>query len=193
MNLLDFISSVINSISWPISIIVIVVIFRKSISELLPKLRQFQYKDFKIIFEKNLAKIQSDLQIPALKKASNQLPKSKELKTKSNKKSLEFYKTLAEVSPRAMMVEVWNDFEIIGNQIYKNLKLSKAYSSLSMAELINVLYKKEYLSKSEAEALVKLRALRNELVHTKNTNISIDNLAEYSHLLNRITEKLKHK
>ena len=54
MDVLTFIATLIDSLVWPIIIIVFVVLLRKPLSDLIPFLERLRYKDFELQFKSNL-------------------------------------------------------------------------------------------------------------------------------------------
>ena len=59
MDLLEFISGLISSLSWPLAIVVVLLLFRKGLTAQLPNLTKLRIRDFEIEFNKELRKIRS--------------------------------------------------------------------------------------------------------------------------------------
>jgi len=57
MDWLTFVTKIIESLAWPVSIVVIVLILKKPISALLPLLRNLKYKDLELSFGEELKKV----------------------------------------------------------------------------------------------------------------------------------------
>lgn len=120
MNLYEFIASVINSVTWLLTLITLVLIFQKPIRNTLSKILKFKYKD--VEFE-----LQNDLE--QLKKAIEE--ESSISKDQISKKDsfaiLQDSESLANIFPEASITSVWTIIESEIMSTVMRLKCSPDY------------------------------------------------------------------
>ncbi|WP_179033034.1 MULTISPECIES: hypothetical protein [Paenibacillus] len=187
MDWLTFFSKIIDSMAWPLSVVLLIFFLRKQLVELLPGLKNLRYKDFELIFERKIEEIdnkieKAQLPNPESKKPINEVPSEYEEK----------YKHLNEIninSPRAAIIESWLLVEEELN------RLSKSYFDDSINRtplmIIKQLMKKNVVSKELLEIIDQLRQLRNEAVHAPRLNPSVYITKEYINNVFRVVEALK--
>ena len=61
MDWITFLSKLIDSVVWPVSIIILALIFRSPLSELIQVLKKFKYKGFELEFDSEVKKLHSDI------------------------------------------------------------------------------------------------------------------------------------
>jgi hypothetical protein len=168
MDIYTFISSIVASIAWPLSIILIVWILRSPLYKLVPLLKKLKYKEFELEFNEVLKEID-----PTSSNSSSS--KSEEPKNPAVQKFL----ALIEISPRAAIVEAWLNVETaliecgIRNGVFENSTLPK-----SSAEAANLLFSKEVISSNQVEAFKNLQLLRNKAVHNQELFEVNENIAK---------------
>jgi hypothetical protein len=190
MDVLAFIASVIQSLAWPAAIVLIVFMFRQSLAKLIPGLQRLKYKDIQLEFGRQLEEVKQELgPSPAPPGLPGPVPEPPRLP--EPKGTTRYYRSLAEVSPRAAILEAWLGFELAANAAVESLQPSNKGRPLSMPRLFSVLSEAELLTSAEVDALTRLRALRNQVVHGPEPDLSVDVIAEYTSLLRRITDDLQ--
>jgi hypothetical protein len=190
MGILAFIASLVQSLAWPLAIVLIVFMFRQSLAKLIPGLQRLKYKDIELEFGRQLEEVKQELgpspvpqELPGPVAEPPRLPEAKG--------TSRYYRSLAEVSPRAAILEAWLGFELAANTAIESLEPSSKGRPLSMPRLFSVLGESGLLTSAEVDALTRLRALRNQVVHGPEPDLSIDVIADYSSLLRRITDELQ--
>lgn len=158
MSALEFFSSIVQALAWPISVILIVYTLKKPITDLFKGVSKFKYQDLEIDFEKKLEKI--DQQISMKSKL-----KVEEEPTKLNN-VYEEIETIANISPNAAIVMAWNLVEKEIQEAIMRLAISPDYP-LHNSPLKNLrLLKENNLIDTETEkATNELRMLRNKAAH----------------------------
>ena len=183
-------ASLVQSLAWPAAIVLIVFMFRQSLAKLIPGLQRLKYKDIELEFGRQLEEVKQELgearaapQLPGAPPPPTALPEPRG--------TTRYYRSLAEVSPRAAILEAWLGFELAANAAMALVQPSSGGRSLSMPKLFSALGEAELLTPSEVDALTRLRALRNQVVHGPEPDLSTDLIADYASLLRRITDDLQ--
>ncbi|CAM3822725.1 hypothetical protein BS11774_19285 [Bacillus subtilis] len=104
MSWLEFFSTIFNS--WPIAIVIIVILLRKTLMSKLGKLLSLTYKDININFQEELEKVSKSLgesESDSDSENENVLEKARE--------EVEFITDIAELSPSAGIIASWVSFE----------------------------------------------------------------------------------
>ena len=140
-----------NSLVWPITLVICVILMRSDISSLLRKIRRLRHKDTE----------------------------------------LDNYSELARLSPRGAIIESW-------------LHVEKALRSYADRHGVEIDERKpfrlgrgfmqsldyERLGKGIIETLRKLRVLRNEAVHLKDSDLGYEDAEKYRQLSSRVIESI---
>lgn len=166
MDILTFISSLVDSLAWPASVALMVLILRKPLTELAPLLRKLKYKALELEFAEKLNEIKPDQCEISAEMSSTDL-------------RIERYKNLLEISPNAAVSEAWSDTErsILECGLRHGIS-SLLEKSQGITALGKLLLAKDVISENQFTALESLRTLRNHLVHS-GINISKKNAMEY--------------
>ncbi len=183
MDVLTFISTIINSLAWPIIILVLVILFRKPLLNLVPFLERLKYKDFELQFSRDiqLAKDVANAEIP-IENQEREILSIPDDKTQK----------LIEVSPSSAIVESWKQIEEIAfkklQQLYKSnpRKLRRLTARTAIHDLM---YNGILIPPAE-RLLENLYSLRNQAVHAPSFTISKENALEYNVLANRVKKQI---
>lgn len=72
MDTLTFLSSVIGSLAWPATIVVLVFALRNQLPDIVRSLKSIEYKDFKMTFERKVKEVAADVKeaLPAWEAAT---------------------------------------------------------------------------------------------------------------------------
>ncbi len=191
MDWLSFLASVLNSLAWPGAIVVSVFILRRALGQLLPGLNRLKYKDLEVHFGKELDEVRRELHSgakPAIDAGSDEDKPSAE--TEESYGLAQYYESIAEVSPRAAILEAWIGFETTATSSAQKLELIPPGRPTPMPKLIHALKIGELVSNEEARALTTLRALRNDVVHGPDSHLSAEKAGEYAALLREISDEI---
>jgi hypothetical protein len=191
MDILSFIASLVQSLAWPAAVALIAFMFRRSLTNLIPGLKRLKFKDVELEFGRQLEVIKQELG-PTLERVPVPQIDQPRLALPEPKGTAQYYRSLAEISPRAAILEAWLGFELAANAAYE-LAAPSPRRVVSMPRLFDVLGEAELLTRPEVDALTRLRALRNEVVHGPEPALSVDVIAEYASVLQRITEDLRQR
>ncbi len=186
MDWLSFIASIFGSFAWPLAAIIVAFLFRKALNQLLPGLDRLKYKDLELEFRKDLAEAEK-----ALKPTSQPALPSKSTARMTHNQL--YFQKLAEASPRAALLEAWLPFEIAASRIGAELGVSKPGRQIQMNQLIDGLESEGILNNNEANAIIRLRVIRNNVVHSDSINISPTSIVEYTSLLQNVTKSMEQR
>ena len=145
---------IIKAIAWPASIVWLGYIFRSEVRQLIGRMSSLKYKDIEANFDKKLAKAESEakeINIPIEKKSMDELSQAEQLMR------------IAEVSPRAAIVEAWTLIEMAASK--KGLKEGVAIPRMSPKMIVNYLMMSGKMPKNSIDIIDQLRMLRNQAVH----------------------------
>ena len=181
MDILTFLAKLIESIAWPVAMIVGIILLRTSIIALIPGLKKLRYKDLELDFEKKIEQLevkaeQANLPEP---RGSVEVPPLKI----PPENFLEYIEQLARVSPVAAISEAWRVLEIVMTIIVKR-DFNK--ENIRTRETIRTLKEKGAISDEVMILLEDLRGLRNEVVHALDPEISYEQAIEYGKLAQRV-------
>lgn len=165
MSKFEFISSIINSIVWPIVILLITILLRKPLFNILSKLTKVTYNNLEMDFSKKLDELETNLELKELPSDYSQ---------PANDKMEKDITTVARISPAASITMAWSLVEQELMDTIKRLAISPDYPPHNSAlKNINLL-KNIGLLDSEAEnTLTELRILRNQAAHNQVSNEKI--------------------
>lgn len=169
--------SLIDSIAWPATILVIFYMLRNPLKALLPFVENFKYKDLEVTFRKGLEEARAEAEESKI-----------ELKPSSEEKE-EIYQLL-EISPSSAIVESWKEIEIAAREKITQLVKDKDVLFKAQRRPLSHLEITGALIPSTARAIRDLESLRNKAAHTRDLKLSKDNILEYVTLAKAITKQI---
>lgn len=158
--LIDAISKLLASVAWPTAAVLIAYFFREELRQLFGRLESLKYKDAEAKFNKQLKEAQE-----AAEPVRQKIPEGWE---KASARAMftqyEQFRRIAEVSPRAAILEAWIDVEVA---IYAaaekaGLEVKGPGNAYSLARNLVSLNK---IPKDILPFFEKLRRLRNDAAH----------------------------
>ncbi|ACR14023.1 conserved hypothetical protein [Teredinibacter turnerae T7901] len=181
MDSLTFITKLVDSLAWPLSLVLVVYMLKDGISNLIPKLKQLKYKDLQLDFDRSLRKTESEADYAKLPKidAAKSQPETEQQKEKILSLALEY--------PSAALFESWVQLELtVGkalmnkNIITEGERKSPVFSSYRGAEVLLV----EHPAK--LEIFRSLERLRNKVAHGEADDLSVTSAAAFVELAFRL-------
>lgn len=182
MDWLEFIASLVNSLAWPGAVVILVLILRKPLSGLIPLLQRLKYKDLEIEFGKRVEEISEEIV------ATLPRPTLKYVPSPSESHAIQ----LAEVSPRAAVVEAWREVEraVIGAAERHDLSTGKEQGRVTSLRAIRSLEQAELVERDKVRLLNDVRVLRNQAAHAPEFALSKDSAVEYVSAAHQLTSFL---
>lgn len=179
MNVAEFIIELLDKLVWPIAVIVLVLLLRQQIIRLLENLRSLKYKDLSLEFGQQLEEAKGEAEKAHLPQVSEDVAKEK----------MEYYKELALISPRAVVLEAWLQVETAVEGVIRR----RADKPRIFRPEAKMLLKLAELEEWEISILDDLRSIRNRIVHQEDARLSKDQAIEYAHLALRLASKIREK
>jgi hypothetical protein len=169
------------SLAWPGAFAFAVWLFREKLKSLLPLLRM-KYKDFDVSFRLEQAEKEAALLPPSLDIAEAE--PTPEEKSK--------FEQLAELSPRAAILEVRTDIEEAVRSLAKSAKLLSPRVQ-SMLGLTRLLRSREVINPQTSALLDDLRALGNNAAHSSDAEFTQEDALRYRSLADQAIAQLRNE
>jgi hypothetical protein len=193
----EFFSSVIGSVAWPVSAVVIVAVLRGKILEWLKdqgpvKRAKVGTTGFELEFEQKLGELKKKVEdeIPADKVSNSVSPEDR----KAGEGFLSEIESLAAVDPRAAVLMSFVRLETTFRECLEDEMAesqSRPVSMLGMRQMIDYAAKGSLVSPNEVRILKDLTLLRNSVVHGHSVPISQQAAQEYADLAYRAAIALR--
>jgi len=173
MNLLEFTTSIIDSLAWPIVAIITIYWIKPYFNLLLPNIDRMQFKEFSIFFRNSMQRIEKESEAVLEIENNDEEISNNELKER-------LYR-LGDISPRAAVIESWLNVE---NCAAIKLNLGQANDTsvshtLSPLLLGKLIQEEKLINSVQFEVFKILRAIRNRAAHAASIDISSSELKEY--------------
>ncbi|WP_417456161.1 hypothetical protein [Kordiimonas sp.] len=180
---LEFFSSIVASLAWPLAIIVALVIFKDPILQAIPRLQRIRYKELVAEFNKGLDKIERQAEAAGLKQVEH---------TEDIEDFEEHLQQIAQVSTNAAIVEAFRQIEKAAKALIKANGSRVDYKVAAPYRMIERLLR-EYslLDTREVKIFHDLRILRNKITHSENFESTASQANEYIELASRLISKLE--
>jgi len=166
----------VGSLVWPITVLIIVFMFRLELAKAFSRLTNFKYKELEIQFGNQLEKVEKSVKrISARSSINVKTTTTAELTVVSKRDQLI---KIAELSPRSAIMSAWFEIENALTKISnESLKQSAPYSKLS--QTIRELVDKKIMDESVIDIYRDLHQLRNQAVHHPEFNLSQNEAERY--------------
>lgn len=176
---MEQIVALIVGVAWPVATVWIAYIFKAELKALFARISQLKYKEVEANFEKGLAEAEAEAR-KVQNVARPTLPQPEKIS------QLDQLRRIAEVSPRAAIMEAW--------VLIETAAIASGITSGVSIPRVNPRTLAEYLAHSgkipeESIALLgKLRQLRNQAAHLPEFVLSQDEAERYLELAVKISE-----
>lgn len=184
MGLLDFAAAPVNSLAWPIAGVVIVVLLRNEVANLLARITKIKHKDS----ETDLAREVE----AAASSADKALGGDSEFSLGSERERIN---RLAEDSLRGAILDAWLSVEEAMTDFERRHGIEHAKShSPSYRRIQNIQWSNldgPTLGQGVVQMLDKLRRIRNDAVHSTDSDITSETARDYAALAARVKVKLE--
>ncbi len=172
----QIIVQLISAIAWPFTVIIIAFMFRQEIRKTANRLSALSYGDMKAEFEKDLNKLERDVKELPVKESSIKVEKQE-----ADSETLDSYERLsriADISPRAAIMEAWRDIEVTTKQVTDAYGIS-SQGQIAGVKAINERVQKHLLPQSVISVYEQMRRLRSRAAHSADFAISADEAKRY--------------
>jgi hypothetical protein len=181
MNARTFITQLVSSLAWPLTVLICVVLLRPLLVGLVPLIRKLKYSDVEIQFGREVAelKLATAESIQPAKAEARQLPIWEELVR------------LAAVRPRTSILQAWQQVEQTLISMAKNHHLDVAGAVWQMPMVLGaLLLNAGKISVHQYDFLTRLRRLANEATHAPVDSVNQDAAVEFVGLALRLAASL---
>tara|TARA_R100001143_G_C3359147_1_gene134457 strand:+ start:1608 stop:2174 length:567 start_codon:yes stop_codon:yes gene_type:complete len=183
MDWLSFISSIIDSIVWPVTILILVYLLRNPLSSLIPLLQKLKYKDLELEFGRRIEE--------AKEEAEAELPPTDSLLEIDESRKERLLK-LASISPRATILDSWREIELSLLDAAERNKVKLPYRrARSPLQVMKTLQEADLIDKNKIPLFEDLRILRNQAAHSPDFTLNTNSAIEYSSLAFRFADYIK--
>ncbi len=182
MDALTFAAAVIKAVAWPATVIGLVLLLRRPLRGLIPLLTRIKYRDFELEFGRKIEELQAEVAVALPEGAAQALPSGPP----------QAILKLAEVSPRAAVLEAWRELENAAlRRTQRRIEARGGDSSkLRPHEALRELQREEALDPTAAKLLPVLRELRNRAAHAPEFALSSESAVNYAAIANRLAREL---
>lgn len=160
MSILEWTSKLVDSLAWPITTIVIVVLLKKPISNALLTISKLKFKDLEVDFTKEKE---------AVKEAAQKLQEKESRLPKSYKEPafLSEARQIAGLSPDSAIMLTWKNLTAeLSAAAHRNGMQQKSRSPVTDQKVIYTLKGAHVLNENIANLVAAMRELRNKTAHS---------------------------
>jgi hypothetical protein len=173
MDILTFIAALVKAVVWPITTIMVAVLFRTEFRALLNRLKKGKVGSAEFEFQDQVEELAKDIA------EISPVPQPIELKAETVR--------LASSNPRGVMVSAWFEVETTLKNLAQKHNLLDDQTRRNPPALVRTLAKAGLIPKSHAPGYTALYRLRNQAAHEADFNPNEDAILGYL----RIAEELK--
>ena len=176
---MELLVTLLVGIAWPAAIVWVAMLFKDEIRSVLRRVSQLKYKDLEASFDEGLTRAEAKAAVIA--PAALSLPSKPELTSR-----LEQLRRIADVSPRASILEAWVLVEEAAAKsgFIQGAAIPRVSPHLFIHELIRL----GKLPAGSSDLLDRLRSLRNQAAHLPDFSISQDEADRYLELAAKVSE-----
>ena len=192
MNVLNFFAAVIDSLAWPVAVLILVLSLRSPLGKLLPELRRLRYGKFEMNFGQQVRNLEASARTAGIHLPERPAPPK--LRVLDSNEIINDATRLSADFPEASVVMAWKAVE---REIIQALErfgiVEDKQKSVTSAKNITILYNRGFIEDHTRELLDRMRKLRNIAAHSDReaVNITSDEALEFINLSAALNEKLK--
>ncbi len=182
MDALTFVASLVDSLVWPVTLLLALLILRKPLARLLPEMRRFRFRDLEADFGDAVDSIRAE--------ASDALPTA--AVAGAGDETARRLDELAGVAPNAAVMGAWDSVEEAAKDLIARSGRQPDYDIATPYALIERLLAEDQLvDRARIKVFSDLRRLRNKVVHAPNYQVSPERAAEYVMLASALRSVLE--
>ena len=180
MNALEFVASIVNSVAWPTAVFASVYLFRHELGRVLEGLRSVRYKEFRAEFGRQVEVIRAeaaafradaDIRLPSLQGASEAQAVDSQLAWIELRK-------IAAVEPTVALTTAWGELLSVLLALHRRAD-ARTTRPTDASNLIGELKVAGLLQEAQADALNRLRRLRNLAVHAPESAVDAKSAEDF--------------
>ncbi|MBK0417033.1 hypothetical protein JD974_21745 [Chromobacterium haemolyticum] len=177
MDWLTFITKVVEATAWPVVACICFFALKEQLLRLFPFLRRLKYKEFEAEFGEGLREVSEKLIANVEPVTFTTLPEA----IATTGSSRDHFIRLAEVAPRAAILEAWLQIEHAAQRLIRSHGVAerRPLRMVGPAIILDCLDKTSVVTPEQRESFNKLRQLRNKVVHFAEISLPLDEVIEY--------------
>lgn len=177
MDWLTFITKVVEATAWPVVACICFFALKEQLLRLFPFLRRLKYKEFEAEFGEGLREVNEKLIGNVRPVTFTTLPEA----IATTESSRDHFIRLAEVAPRAAILEAWLQIEHAAQRLIRSHGVAerRPLRMVGPAIILDCLDKTSVVTPEQRESFNKLRQLRNKVVHFAEISLPLDEVIEY--------------
>ncbi len=185
MDMLTFIAELSKAFAWPVFVLILVLLLRNPIRNLIPLITRLKYKDFELEFGRRVEEVNAEV--------AGELPEEEPPDATLGEASQKIFK-LAEISPRAAVLEAWR---VLENEailtVREEVRRQQGHEPAIILPHIALrhLERSERIDRQTSALIRELRLLRNEAAHAPEFALGSDSAIEYASVAHRLAQKLR--
>lgn len=178
---MELLVTLLTGIAWPVVVVWVAYLFKGELRSLVHRMSQLKYKDVEAKFEIGLAEAEAEAKVLSIEQFSQSLPSRPEITSK-----LESLRRIADVSPRAAIMEAWVLVEDAAGKsgFVQGAAMPRVNPHLFVEDLV----RREKLPKGSDSLLDQMRRLRNQAAHLSDFSLDQDEADRYLQLAARMSE-----
>ncbi|MFC1481564.1 hypothetical protein ACFL6E_04905 [Candidatus Neomarinimicrobiota bacterium] len=174
MDWLTFISKLIESLAWPVSILVLLYIIRKELPTIVARIKKFKYKGFELEFGQPVRAVEKDVA-----RAIPDVPEPVAVSAQSHEQKRDRLNSMAEFSPASAIVSSWLQVEAAAIDIIRKKDIARFKTRPGPMGIRDYLIEEEILDKKQIAIFEQLRKLRNKAIHVDDIEFTSESVASY--------------
>ena len=184
-----FISAIVNSLAWPFTVIILLLLLKNPINFLINNIENVKYKDIEINLRKKIDQINEQV-----KKADLHLSGSADYSFEVRKSLSDLVSEIAHTSPEAAIPFAWSQVESELRKIVEihNIQLHPGKPKSSVNQLVSLLHA-GIIDKEILKSINGMRMLRNAISHNyrMEERITVKDAIEYGKTAEKIIQILE--
>ena len=179
--LLAFVSQIVSSLAWPITVLTCVLLLRRHVLAMMPLVRTVKYSDVEIRFGQEVAELKKSADIAQLSSE----------KDRSAQNEWESLIRLAEIRPVNAIKRAWSQIDTSIRELAKEKNTEMTETAGAMPMVVGALLLNQgAISSDQYELMQKLRRLLHEAERAEPGTIGPENAAEYVTLALRLAASI---
>lgn len=188
MDWLLLITSLIEILAWPVVVVISILMLRRPLLELIPRLRIAKYKDFEFRFSEKLELLGlrvEQVDLPEVRERPAWVYESPDEWTFSD-----YIERIAPMSPKLAISEAWRQVEFA---IQETAKRSGKIATQNILKIARELQLGGILPQDAVVLLNELKTLRDLAIRENESNIESDHAVKFGHIAEKIIASINYK
>ncbi|MDO0946112.1 hypothetical protein [Chromohalobacter israelensis] len=184
MGVLTFLSEIVRSVAWPVTVVVLVVVLRRPLVELIPLLRRLKYKELELDFSQQVSELKAEAE-----SISQEHPEEKGRISPISNRIL----SLVSFSTRASIMEAWLEVESAAIAVASSFWNQPPNDVMrNYPKLGEYLLQCKVINEKQLGIFNTLRKLRNKAVHAEDLELNEKDTSSYVQLALDLAEHIRN-